>query len=474
MNVRLFIEEQASMSSFVSRSLLVGSITLLAAGSAAAQDWQQYADPAEAGFSVAELEATRKYADSVRSGAVMVVHRGKVVAAWGDVTRKFRLHSVRKSLVSALYGIAISRGKIDLDASLAQIGINDRQLLTPAERSARIRHLLSATSGVYLPAAYAGSDQDAERPKRGAHAPGTYWFYNNWDFNVAGVVYEKLTDEDLYDSFLRRIARPIGMQDYAVTDGFKVLEPSGSMHPAHTFRMSTRDLARFGQLYLQGGRWNGREVVPASWVRTSTSPIASTRPGQGYGYMWWTYAADTTAQRWPAISRHDIYQARGTGGQVMFVIPAEEMVIVMRGDTDNGRGVGGAASWSIAEKIVSARKSQPVAAPRLVALTPTAFETQSPRPPEPRIVKIDRSQAAKLVGSYAMSEGATARVFQHEGRLFMFFPGRGEGELFALSPTEFTLLVESGVTIRFDVRDGPASAVTVTMGNQTMRGTRSE
>ena len=79
MNVRLFIEEQASMSSFVSRSVLIGSMTLLAAGSAAAQDWQQYADPAEAGFSVAELEATRKYADSVRSGAVMVVHRGKVV-----------------------------------------------------------------------------------------------------------------------------------------------------------------------------------------------------------------------------------------------------------------------------------------------------------------------------------------------------------------------------------------------------------
>lgn len=461
------------MSLLVSRALLVGCIAVLPIGTAAAQEWQQYADAAEAGFSVAELERARKYADSVRSGAVMVVHRGKVVAAWGDVSRKFRLHSVRKSLVSALYGIAISRGKIDLDASLAQVGINDRQALTPTERSARIRHLLSATSGVYLPAAYAGTDQDAERPKRGAHAPGTYWFYNNWDFNVVGVIYEKLTDEDLYDSFLRRVARPIGMQDYAVTDGFKVLEPSGSVFPAHTFRMSTRDLARFGQLYLQGGKWNGREVVPASWVRTSTSPIASTRPGQGYGYMWWTYAADTAAQRWPSISRRDLYQARGTGGQVMFVIPAEEMVIVMRGDTDNGRGVGGAASWNIADRIVSARKSQPVAVPRLVALTPTAFETQSPPPVEPRIVKLERSQMSKLVGSYAIGEGATARVFQHEGRLFMFFPGQGEGELFALSPTEFTLLVESGVTIRFDVKDGAATGVTVTMGSQTMRGTRS-
>lgn len=461
------------MSPLLSRALLVVGVAVLPIGIAAAQDWQQYADAAEAGFSVAELESARKYADSVRSGAVMVVYRGNVVAAWGDVSRKFRLHSVRKSLVSALYGIAISRGKIDLDASLAQVGINDRQPLTPTERSARIRHLLSATSGVYLPAAYAGTDQDAERPKRGAHAPGTYWFYNNWDFNVAGVIYEKLTDEDLYDSFLRRVARPIGMQDYAVTDGFRVLEPSGSVHPAHTFRMSTRDLARFGQLYLQGGRWNGREVIPASWVRASTSPIVETRPGQGYGYMWWTYAADTAAQRRPAISRRDLYQARGTGGQVMFVIPAEEMVIVMRGDTDNGRGVGGAASWNIAERIVAARKSQPVAAPRMVALAPTAFETQSPPPAEPRIVRLERSQAAKLVGSYAMGEGATARVFQHDGRLFMFFPGRGEGELFALSPTEFTLFVESGVTISFDVGDGPATGVTVTMGSQTMKGTRS-
>lgn len=462
------------MSTLLSRAVLAGCITVVSSGTLVAQDWQQYADPSEAGFANAELQSARRYADSVRSGAVMVVHRGKVVVAWGDVSRKFRLHSVRKSLVSALYGIAVSRGKIDIDASLAQVGINDRQPLTPTERSARIRHLLSATSGVYLPAAYAGSDQDAERPKRGAHPPGTYWYYNNWDFNVAGVIYEKLTDEDLYDSFLRRIARPVGMQDYAVTDGFKVVEPSGSMHPAHTFRMSTRDLARFGQLYLQEGQWNGREVIPKSWVRASTSSIASTRPGQGYGYMWWTYAADTAAQRWPAISRRDLYQARGTGGQVMFVIPSEEMVIVMRGDTDNGRGVGGAASWSIADRIVAARKSEPVPAPRMIALTPTPFETQSPAPAEPRIVKLDRSQAAKLVGSYAMGEGATARVFQHEGRLFMFFPGQGEGELFALSPTEFTLLVESGVSIRFSAGDGPATGVTVTMGNRTMTGRRVE
>jgi CubicO group peptidase (beta-lactamase class C family) len=448
-------------------------ISLLAGGRLSAQQWQQYEDPVQAGFSVAALDSARLYADSVGSGAVMVLHRGRVVAAWGDVERKFRLASIRKSLVSALYGIAAARGKIDLDLSLAQLGINDRQPLTPTERSARIRDLIAARSGIYLPAAYAGSDQDAERPARGSHAPGSHWFYNNWDFNVAGVVYEKLTDEELYDSFLRRIARPVGMQDYTVSDGLKVLEPSGSIHPAHTFRMSTRDLARFGQLYLQQGKWTGREVVPANWIRESTTPVTKFPDGSGYAYMWWTYAADSTVPRWKRMRRHDLYQARGTGGQVVFVMPEDEMVIVLRGDTDNGRGVGGAASWEIANRIMLAKRAEPVSSPRLIALTPTPFRTQSPRPAEPRIVKLARSQMESVTGSYDIGAKEPARVFLHDGRLFGNFPGLGEAELYALSPTQFTLLVETGFTITFDTdASGSITGMTTTMPGRTIKGAR--
>ena len=437
-------------------------------------EWLQYADPAEAGFSVSELDAARRYADSVRSGAVMVLHRGRVVAAWGDVRRKFGLHSVRKSLVSALYGTGVSEGRIDLDATLAQLGIDDRMPLTPTEQAAKIRDIIAARSGVYLPAAYAGSDQDADRPPRGSHPPGTFWFYNNWDFNIAGVIYEKLTGEKLYESFNRRIAQQIGMQDYQVTDGLEVLEPSGSMHPAHTFRMSTRDLARFGQLYLQRGNWNGKQIVPASWIQQSTTAISETGPGgQGYGFMWWVYPADSAAKRYPSISRHALYQARGTGGQVMYVIPDADLVIVLRGDTDNNRNVGGGASWTIAERIVVAKKTDPSSKPRLVALSSLPFQSQAPAPPEPSFVKLSRAQLEQFVGEYTIGADAIARVTMYDGRLFMYFPGQGEAELFATGTTEFTIRVINGVFVKFTSDPaGRVSGVEATLGRQTMSGPR--
>ncbi|MEO8575184.1 MAG: serine hydrolase, partial [Gemmatimonadales bacterium] len=182
--------------------LLVIVATLIQPRPAFAQseikEWKQYADPVQAGFSVAKLNEARHYADSVRSAAVMVVYRGRVVAAWGDINRKLGLHSVRKSLVSALYGIAVAEKKIDLDATLGQLGIDEREPLTAAEKQAKVRDVISARSGVYLPAAYAGSEQGTDRPARGAYAPGAHWFYNNWDFNVAGVIYQQRTGEKLY------------------------------------------------------------------------------------------------------------------------------------------------------------------------------------------------------------------------------------------------------------------------------------
>ena len=135
------------------------AVVLVATGLAAAptpahaQAWQQYANPADAGFSAQQLSDVREYADSARSAAVMAVYRGRVLVAWGDVARKIPLHSVRKSLVSALYGHAIAAGRMRLAATLAELGIDDRQPLSADERTASVRDLISARSGVYLPAA---------------------------------------------------------------------------------------------------------------------------------------------------------------------------------------------------------------------------------------------------------------------------------------------------------------------------------
>lgn len=118
------------------------------AGSRANAPWSQYATARAAGFSDAGLDKAFRFADSVRSGSVMIVRHGVVVAAWGDVARPLELHSVRKSLVSALFGIAAGCGEISLDRTLGELGVSDLVPLTPLERAARVRDLLAARSGV--------------------------------------------------------------------------------------------------------------------------------------------------------------------------------------------------------------------------------------------------------------------------------------------------------------------------------------
>ena len=445
--------------------------TLLGAQGAPTGGWTQYAAPEEAGFSSTALDSVRRLADSVRSGAVMAIYRDRVLVAWGDVAREFQAHSVRKSLLSALYGIAVAEGKINLDRTLGELGIDDFHKLTDVEKRALVRDLIAARSGVYLPAAY-GSDQDADRPARGSHPPGTHWFYNNWDFNTAGVIYEQLTGEKLYESFARRIARPIGMEDWEPVDGFLVLEPGRSRHPAHTLRISTRDLARFGLLFLREGRWNERQIVPAEWVRESTKPHSELGEGDGYGFMWWTHRAGTHPPAYPILNKYDLVVARGTGGQAIFVIPGADMVVVHRGDTDHQRGVPSRFVMRIAEGILAARRREPRPAPATKPLTPVALASQATPLPARRYVALDASALERITGEYEFGPNAVGRVWMHDGRPYMFMPGEGEAELFALSPDEFTVRVVEGVSIRFDPATGPVTGLTVTMGGRTMHATK--
>jgi CubicO group peptidase (beta-lactamase class C family) len=440
------------------------------AATQATDAWQQYASPAEAGFSAEKLDAARVFADSVGSGAVMAVYRGLVVAAWGEVSRRIPAYSVRKSLVSALYGNATVRKQVRLDNTLADLGIDDDAGLTAAEKAATVRDIISARSGVYLPAAYAPSDQDETRPTRGAHAPGTHWFYNNWDFNVAGVIYERATRTNLYEAFDSLIARPIGMEDYSPGDGHVVLEPGNSRHPAHTFNISARDLARFGQLYLQNGRWNDKQVLPASWVRESTSPHSDFGNGTGYGYMWWTYAPGSLGDAYPHLNRHELYMGRGTGGQGVWVIPAADLVIVHRGDTENGRAVRGFDVWQIAERILAAREGEPKPGPAMIALTTTPFSSQLPEAKLPEFLALDAAALARFAGSYEMGPGVAVRVFMFDGRLFINVPGEGEAEMYAVSPLEFVLRVEPGVRVRFEAdAGGNIAGIVLRLGEREMR-----
>ena len=423
--------------------------------------WLQYTDVGQAGFDAQALRAVCDRADTLRSGAVMAVFRGRVILACGDVRRKFEAYSVRKSLVSGLYGTAVARREIDLDATLADFAIDEDAPLTAAERSATIRHVISARSGVYVPAAY-GASQERGRPARGSHAPGTRWFYNNWDFNIAGVVYERATREDLYESFDRRLAKPLGMEDWDRADGFRAYEPTKSRHPAHTFRISTRDLARFGQLYLQDGLWAGQRILPAEWVKESTRPHTDDGDGTGYGYMWWTYQAGSSfTAKYPTLGKNTFYKGLGTGEQGLWVIPGEELIIVHRADTDHDRTVESTDQWQLVESILAARRTEPQSDADLGPLQPTPLPSQLPPVAIPEYRALSAPVIAGYLGDYKLAPGATrlrqyrlteggaVRVFLFDEKPYMHLPGLSDVQMFPIAKDTFTFRVVHGMSIIF-------------------------
>jgi CubicO group peptidase (beta-lactamase class C family) len=300
--------------------------------------WESAATVEEFGWSEPQVAALEKRVRAAGSAAFMIVTRGKIVAAWGDTARAFWSHSVRKSLLSALIGQAVAEGKIDIGRTLAELGIDEKKTpLTTEERQARVLDLLQGRSGVYLPAAGEIDAMRNARPKRGSHPPGTFWYYNNWDFNVLGTVFRQATGEDLFQAFDRRIARPIGMQDYRPEEGVYALEEP-SEHPAFGFRISARDLARFGLLYLHQGRWAGRQVIPEAWVDSSVKSYSTTgtegspASKSGYGYMWWI---QVNARAHPELRLPDgSFTASGNGGQRLTVIPSIDTIVVNLMNTD--------------------------------------------------------------------------------------------------------------------------------------------
>jgi len=311
------------------------------------------ARPEDHGWSGERLKAAWSYAESIDTAAVMVVDDGHLVGSFGDTAKRYLCHSVRKSFLSALYGLQVEAGTIELDRSLAELGIDDDTPLTDAEKSATVRQLLKARSGVYVPAAAETPNMKKRRPARGSHAPGTYWYYNNWDFNVLGTIFAKRAKTSIGEAFARDIAGPIGMQDFRPKDVRRARIKS-SRHAAYPFRMSARDMARVGLLVQRDGRWGARQVLPAGWVAESTqshSKISSTR---GYGYMWWTADGGRFHSRLDLGSR--VITAQGYRGHYIFIVPAERLVVIHRVDTyQKGTRVTGSQFAALMTKILAAR-----------------------------------------------------------------------------------------------------------------------
>ncbi len=310
--------------------------------------WPVALSPASLGWDCERLSAAVAQAELLGSGAVLVVDRGVVALDWGPATGERVVQSVRKSFMSALYGIYHAEGDIDLSLTLEQLGIDDiPPSLTTEEKQATIEMLLQARSGVYHEAAAESQSMKDARPARGSHPPGTFWYYNNWDFNALGTIFTQLTGLDTFEALEQRLAVPLQMQDFTAADGFYHYELELSEHPAYHFNMSARDMARFGLLFLRQGRWRDQQIVPQSWVAQSTTGHTDAGDWWDYGYMWWVGKS-------AAWDGHHLYAALGGSGHMIAVVTDLDLVIVHRVDYDTWRG-DWAGVFSVVKQIMAAR-----------------------------------------------------------------------------------------------------------------------
>ena len=249
--------------------------------------------------------------------------------------------SITKSMLSLLVSLAIEDGLIE---SIDQ-PVSDFLPRFEQGGLARIRlvHLLQMTSGLPyversvnnpfgLHAHLSYTDDIAgllEQVEAGA-APGENFSYKSVDYALLGLVLDRaLGEETITDYFYRKLWHPVG----AVSTGFWSVDSAehGMEKTWCCLSMSARDLARFGQLMLNRGRWNGQQLVPADWLSRIDSAAGTAEPKTNYRYGWWRMPGDSFALR-----------AEGTMGQYLYINPERRTVIVRLG---HGLGTMNAEHW---------------------------------------------------------------------------------------------------------------------------------
>lgn len=386
------------------------------------ENWEKYKHIEQSGFSLEKLAIAKAYYDSLNSSAFLIIQNGKVVADWGDVNRRFILHSVRKGILNSLYGIYSENGTIDLNKTIGEIGITDKDSLSELEKSAKIIHLLKVRSGIYHKAAGEPSWVDDYRPERNSVQPDSSWFYNNWDFNVLGTIFEQLTQTSIYEALYNDIATPLQMQDYRIIDGEYYYELEYSNHPAYHLKMSARDLARYGQLFLQQGLWNDKQIFSKNWVANSTYPISKHggggKIGRWYGWLWGIseYYSD-----------YKMFFASGTGGQIVAIFPTEDLILVNLSNTYQKDKLYDREIVKLFDLILASKISKPIDIPELITL-----KTNSRIPEELYQQKLEYS---KYIGDFTI-DSEEVSIIELNGDLILkdYFM---KLKLFPISPTRF-------------------------------------
>lgn len=237
--------------------------------------------------------------------------------------------SISKSYLSALFGVLHGEGAFDsLDDPVTKYAL---ALKGGSYDKASIKDVLQMSSGIRFNEDYLAFFSDINRmgrvlalggsmdgfasaQKHSDAAPGARWEYVSIDTHVLGMIIRGATGADVATLMNDRIIKPLGFEvdPYYLTDGF------GEAFVLGGLAITTRDNARFAQMFANGGQWQGTQVVPADWVAASTTPSAKTAPGEiRYGYQWWI----------PDGSRDGEYVGRGIYGQYIYIDPKRNIVI---------------------------------------------------------------------------------------------------------------------------------------------------
>lgn len=282
------------------------------------------------------LNAANKLKGLEMHSFVMLRH-GKLIAeaSWKPYSPsiKHTLYSVSKSFTSTAVGLAIAEGKLKLTDKVASFFPDQLPAeISPGLAALDLRNLLTMTMGQDPEPAYAPAD-DWVKPALAApfpHEPGKKFLYNNLGPFLLSAILQKVNGQKLIDYLNDRLFKPMDIHeaDYEMNG-------QGINYGGYGLRLSTESMAKFGQLYLQKGKWKERQLVPEQWVTEATSLQIDQGPSwvpgtekmksdwaQGYGYLFWR-------------CRHNAYRADGAMGQYIIVMPDQDAVIAITANTQD-------------------------------------------------------------------------------------------------------------------------------------------
>ncbi len=268
----------------------------------------------------------------------MLVRHGQVIAAawWKpeSADKPHILNSLSKSFNSTAVGLAIADGKLSLDDPVLKFFPDD----APADvsdnlKAMKVRDLLTMTCGHDVePKSVHGAPsvkQFLAQPV--PHQPGAHFLYNTMGSYTLSAIVTRVTGQTSLEFLKPRLFEPLGID----SPEWKA-SPEGNSLGGYGLYLRTEDIARFGQLYLQKGKWNGRQLVPQAWVEQATSKQVPNDHEEGHSKIGPDWTQGYGFQFWRCT--HGAFRGDGAGGQFCVVIPDKDVVIAITADTGDMQG----------------------------------------------------------------------------------------------------------------------------------------